>query len=97
MFHGIPNEHADYNLDIYPPSLGLLVVDMSHIQYSILNVVAMAHFPLILASEKPFLKNQITSSGKVTVMMTMADSVEENVEAILPTSFSTILQEIKSY
>ena len=95
MLHGIPNEHADYNLGISPLPLVVLVVYMSHIQYSVLNVVAMGHFPLILDSEKIFLKDQIAFSGKVTAMMTMADSVEENVEVIHPTSLSTIIQEIQ--
>ena len=30
MLHGIPNEHADYNLGIYLPNMDLPVVDMSH-------------------------------------------------------------------
>jgi len=64
VFHGIPNEHADYNLGIYLPNLDLPVVDMSHTQCSMLNVMAMANFPLVFASEKFFLQNQITPMGE---------------------------------
>ena len=64
MFHGIPNEHAGYNLDICLPTLDPPAVDMSRTLCSTLNVMAMADVPLILASEKFFLKNQITPMGE---------------------------------
>ena len=96
MFHGIPNERADYNLDIYLPTKGPPAVDMSRTSCSNLNVMAMADFPLVLASEKFFLKSQITPSERVTVTMTMTDSVEGSAAAILQTSYSTVLQELKS-
>ena len=60
MFHGIPNEHADYNLDVYLPTPDLPAADMSRTLCSNLNVMAMADFPLVLALEKFFLTNQIT-------------------------------------
>ena len=96
MFHGIPNERADHNLDIYLPTKGPPAVDMSRTLCSNLNVMAMADFPLVLASEKFFLKSQITPSERVTVTMTMTDSVEGSAAAILHTSYSTVLQELKS-
>ena len=52
MFHGIPDERADYNLDIYLPTKGLPADDMPRTLCLNLNVMAMANFPLVLASEK---------------------------------------------
>ena len=96
MFHGIPDERADYNLDIYLPTKGPPAVDMSRTSCSNLNVMAMADFPLVLASEKFFLESQISPSERVAVTMTMTDSVEGSAAAILQTSFSTVLQELES-
>ena len=55
----------------------------------------MGHFPLILDSERIFLKDRKALSGKVAAMMTMADSFEENVEVVHPTSLSTINREMQ--
>ena len=94
MYHGNPDERADYNLDIYYSTKGPPVVDMSRTLCSHLNVLAMADFPLVLALETFYLKNQISLPERVIVATTMTDSVEESVAALLQTSYFTVLHEL---
>ena len=94
MYHGNPDERADYNLDICYSTQGPLVVDMSRTLCSYLNVLAMADFPLLLALETFYLKNQISLPERVIVTTTMTDSVEESAAALLQTSYFTVLHEL---
>ena len=91
MYHGNPDERADYNRDICHSTQGPLVVDMSRTLYSHLNVLAMAVLPLLIVSETFYLKNQKSLLARV-IVPTTADSVEESAAALLQTSFFTILQ-----
>ena len=57
----------------------------------------MADFPLLLALETFYLKNQISLPERVIVTTTMTDSVEESAAALLQTSYFTILHELESF
>ena len=97
MYHDNPDELADYRLNIYYSTKGPPVVDMSRTLCSHLNVLAMADFPLLLALETFYLKNQTSLPERVIVTTTMTDSVEESAAALLQTSYFTILHELKSF
>ena len=90
MSHGNPDERADCNRDICYSTQGPLVVDMSRTRCSHPNVLAMADFPLLLALETFYLKNQ-TSLPERVIVTTTTDSVEESAAALLQTSFFTVL------
>ena len=64
MYHGNPDERADYNHDICYSTQGPLVVDMSRTLCSYLNVLAMADFPLLLALETFYLKKPNIPPGE---------------------------------
>ena len=64
MYHGNPDERADYNHDICYSTQGPLVVDMSRTLYSHPNVLAMAVLPLLFFLETFFLKKPNIPAGE---------------------------------